>query len=163
MSESMHYRALYPLTIPSLEFMPYGEEGQFFAVRGWVPEVMLLDGALAATVDMDSWGAAADIIEWATNEIIKPWYDNDEDKPDAIYHAEVRDAWHRAFKKGARYGVGRFWVSEHERHPDNPYPPDGGLELPHMYGNEERFMSDDGDQPRGLPEIVHVTYLRTDC
>lgn len=158
----MNAKDLYPIAIPSLEFMPYGEEAEFFAVRGWVPDFMLLDGALACTVELDGWGSAADVIECSTNEIIQPWYDDDQDKPDEIYHAEIRTAWHNAFKPTVSYGIGRFWVTEHEKHPDNPYPPDGGLELQNSYGGELRFRSDDGDQPEGRPDVVPVTYMRID-
>lgn len=158
----MNTKDLYPTVIPSLEFMPYGDEGQFFAVKGWVPDFMLLDGSLAATIEMCDWSGAAESIEWAINENILAWYDDDTDKPDDVYHGEIREAWHRAFKSTVRYGVGRFWISEHEKHPDNPYPPDGGIELPNVYGHVERFKSDDGEQPEGLPEIVHITYMRID-
>lgn len=157
----MNYRDLFPLSIANLEFMPYGEEGMTFAVRGWIPECLLIDGALAATVDIDSWGAAADTIEYATGTMIRPWYDDDEDKPDDVYHAEIIAAWRETFRGRARYTIGRFWGSEHENHPDNPYHPDGGIELQWIQGDRRYFRSDDGESPHDLPPIEHVTYFET--
>jgi len=155
-----------PLTMDAQEFMPWGEEGEFYCVQGWIPTYMMLEGVMAAMEDMDGIGMIAESLEYHTGMTIVPWFEDDEDKPDEVYEAELRAAFYEVHEKGVGYGWARFWDDsfEHRQCEENPYRYlEGGVEL----FREERHGS---LVHKGVPDMrigfgsappwVRVTFLK---
>lgn len=149
----MDYKDLYPKEVPRDAFLPYGEDGWFFVVPGELSEDEMIDGCLAAVVDLNGWEGAAEALGYH-GEVVQPWYEDDSDKPDDVYHAEVREAFRKVYRRDVSYGWARFWTEEHKKHPNNPYRDWGcGVE---MYRPE---IHDYSRAPVGSPSWVRVTRL----
>lgn len=156
----MVFRA--PLTMDAAEFMPWGDEGEFFVVQGWVPPHMFLQGVMAAMTDMDAPQMIADSIEAAGGPYIVRWYDDDNDKPDDEYEAELKAAFVELHAKNVRYGWVRFWDDNDEnKHCEaNPFRSyDGGVEV---YKGEVGIPMPD-EKPQHpcscVPPWVRATYM----
>lgn len=120
--------AAYPLTIDKEEFLPFGEEGELYVVHGWVPQGMLLEGALASLVEQTSWGEVAEGLD----ERPLRWLENDDGKPDDVYEKEVQAGFMALHLGTVLYGWARFWESGEREAPDDAYSvryEDGGVDL----------------------------------
>lgn len=90
----------YPEGIDPGEFLPWGEDGLLMVLRGEVRDAVLLRGALAAEVDLTSWLEAADGLD----DPPVAWYEDDEDKPEDLWHAEVAAAYAAQYAGSVRHG-----------------------------------------------------------
>lgn len=147
--------ASYPEGIDHHEFLPFGEEGGLYVVRGTHDPDVMLQGVFAALIEQVGYYEAADFIAEESGERVLSWNEDDSDKPDEQYHAEVRAAFDNAFRDRVAHTKARFWEPEHGDHPETPYPKgsgyDGGVQW------EVKL-----DYPEGAPELVDVTVLQLD-
>lgn len=114
----------FPEGIDRDEFLPWGEDGQLVVVRGDVDDAVLVQGALAMEVDLTSWLEAADSLD----DPPVSWYEDDEDKPDGVWHAEVAAAYGAQHAGRVRHGWALFWDGADPEDPEG-YGDEGGVRL----------------------------------
>lgn len=111
----------YPLSIPRSEFIPYGEEAEWFVVHGWIPECLMLDGVFAAMVENDCLREVADCYSVPEEDDELGEFRSEEE-----FAKAVEEAFRDEHTGAVKYGYARWWELGDE---DCPCGSDGGVQV----------------------------------